>query len=190
MNAEQVSKILDISLSETFFRSIPEETREMLLLHAQTVAEISPAWNESIPKKILLKSLLHRGKMYVSESLLSEVTDGRSFEIWDLEIKLLGCCWQIFKMTSFTIEEMLALNWSKLLQRDAEEIGRIILAFSQVRATGELLLDVCAPHLVKEIKPNGSIHEVTIHALGPVYREATHELCGYAAVTTLRPLSN
>lgn len=173
-------------LSPQILESITPELRLRLINHAMALSEISNTWKEKLPTKTFLSNLLGKFHLKVSPSILNRISEEDEFEIWALDGQFMASSNKFFKLTSWSIEDLLTKDRSKLFYREEKYMAQGIHSMTMIASGAPIVENPTEPHVVRELKEDPVSIFVKIDFLAPVYKEFTEEIVGILCIVNFK----
>ncbi|MFZ4404231.1 MAG: hypothetical protein ACOYOK_09040, partial [Pseudobdellovibrionaceae bacterium] len=102
-----LSQFFGKNLSRKMLYSLPIDIRKNLILNAKALFELSQNWEVTFPSKVFLANIQRKFDCRISELVSNNIGPADEFEIWTLDGKFLSSSNQFFKLTSWSIEDLL-----------------------------------------------------------------------------------
>jgi hypothetical protein len=188
MNTKILSQFFGKPVSDELLNSISPELRLQLIVHAKALSELVGSWEEKLPVETFLVSLLKKFNLKVSPSILEKIADDDEFEIWTLDGKFMASSGKFYKMTSWSIEDLLNKDRAELFTRDDKYLHQVIHSLTSIGQGASYIENPCEAHVVTETKKDPVSVMVKMKYFAPVYSAAEKNLIGVIAVINFKPL--
>jgi hypothetical protein len=188
MNFEYASRNLAKDISALTISGLQPESERILRLHEACLKELLAGQPESWRphSRDFLTSYLSKLNLTVDPSFLFSIQQGDEFEIWSPDFRFVGCSGAFFRVSSYSISQLLESDWKDLFDRPEENIGAVITAVGRLMNGERTVTGVTGWHTVRERQAKKVEVDVEIKALTIGHSLSTGEPAAIVALLGFR----
>lgn len=188
MEAEILSKYWEREVSSSSLEKLSEAARRDYCYYARALAELYDSGEPILPVK-LLKKVLEKFSLSIDEKIFQDFNIDDAFEIWRTDGRFVASSNQFYKLTSWSLDDLIARPRADLFQRDEASQRSLDESIMKACVSGACVNDSCPPHIVYERKVSSVAVEVALKSVAPVRSLETDEICAVLAVVRFKKLS-
>lgn len=188
MEAEKLSQFFGKEINDDIIEKLGPEQKRYLATTAKALADVMDLWNMRAPPTQFLKSVQRVLNLKISDEFLSLIEQEDAFEIWSLDGQFLASSLDFYRLTTWSLDELLMVPREKLFFREEKYLSQANESIGKVIAGAPWVADPCDVHYVREQKDDGIAVKVQMRYVAPVFNAESNGLVGVLAIVRFSPL--
>lgn len=144
-----------------------------------------PTVPQADPRDMLRIHLANLG-LKVNNRVFFQLGKEDNFEIWSLDFKFLGTGNSLIRRLSYSISDLLEMDWQELFERDPSGADAIMKAIEKLKTGSDFVEDVAPHHRVSEKHGRGVSAFVQVKCLALATDAATGGPSAIVAITNIQ----